>query len=50
MYETEKHAKGLAVAAQSESTYDAVGNQSVQYPIMTVVQYIYKFGKEVGIY
>ena len=36
--------------AQNESTYSNAGNQSVQYAIRTVTQYIYKFGKEVGIY
>lgn len=45
-----KHAKGLAANAQNESTYDSAGRRSVQHAIQTVTQYMYKFGKEVGIY
>ena len=45
-----KHSKELVDMAQNESTYSNAGNQSVQYAIRTVTQYIYKFGKEVGIY
>ena len=50
MYAAAKHAKGLASAAQDESTYDSAARQSVQHAIQTVTQYIYKCGKEVGIY
>lgn len=50
MYSAAKHAKGLAGEAQDESTYASAGEQSVEYAIQTVTQYIYKFGKEVGIY
>ena len=50
MYSAAKHAKGLAANAQNESTYDSAGRRSVQHAIQTVTQYMYKFGKEVGIY
>lgn len=50
MYSAAKHAKGLAADAQKESSYDSAGRQSVQHAIQTVTQYMYKFGKEVGIY
>lgn len=50
MFSAAKHAKGLVDMAQNESTYSNAGNQSVQYAIRTVTQYIYKFGKEVRIY
>lgn len=50
MYNAAKHAKGLATEAQNEATYATAGNQSVQHAIMTVSQYLYKFGEEVGIY
>lgn len=49
MYSAAKHAKGLAANAQNESTYDSAGRRSVQHAIQTVTQYMYKFGKEVGI-
>lgn len=50
MYSAAKKAKGLASAAQNENTYDTAARQSVQHAIQTVTQYMYKFGKEVGIY
>ena len=50
MFSAAKHSKELVDMAQNESTYSNAGNQSVQYAIRTVTQYIYKFGKEVGIY
>lgn len=50
MYSAAKYAKGLAENAQNESSYDSAGRQSVQHAIQTVTQYMYKFGKEVGIY
>lgn len=50
MYSAAKHAKGPAENTQNESTYDNAGRQSVQHAIQTVTQYMYKFGKEVGIY
>lgn len=50
LYSAAKHAKGLATAAQNESTYASAGEQSVKYAIQTVTQYMYKFGKEVGMY
>lgn len=50
MYSAAKHAKGLAESAQDKNTYDSAGKQSVQHAIQTVTQYMYKFGKEVGIY
>ena len=50
MYSAAKYAKGLAASAQNESTYGSAGRQSVQHAIQTVTQYLYKFGKEVGIY
>lgn len=50
MYSAAKYAKGLASAAQNESTYASAGEMSVEHAIQTVTQYIYKFGKEVGIY
>lgn len=40
MYSVAKHAKGLAESAQDKSTYDIAGEQSVQYAIQTVTQYI----------
>lgn len=46
----QKLRKGLAADAQKESSYDSAGRQSVQHAIQTVTQYMYKFGKEVGIY
>ena len=50
MFSAAKHSKELVDMAQNESTYSNAGNQSVQYAIRTVTQYIYEFGKEVGIY
>ena len=50
MYSAAKHAKSLAGSAQNESTYESAASQSVQHAIQTVTQYMYKFGKEVGIY
>lgn len=50
MFSAAKHSKELVDMAQNESTYSNAGNQLVQYAIRTVTQYIYKFGKEVGIY
>lgn len=50
MYSAAKYAKGLAAEAQKESSYDSAGRKSVQHAIQTVTQYMYKFGKEVGIY
>ncbi len=50
MYSAAKYAKGLAADAQNKSTYDSAARQSVQHAILTVTQYMYKFGKEVGIY
>lgn len=50
MYGAAKYAKGLASVAQNESTYDSAARQSVQHAIQTVTQYMYKFGKEVGVY
>ena len=50
MYSAAKYAKGLAAEAQKESSNDSAGRKSVQHAIQTVTQYMYKFGKEVGIY
>ncbi|MFR6582220.1 MAG: hypothetical protein ACLURP_09465 [Ruminococcus sp.] len=50
LYSAAKDAKALAGMAQNKDTYDSAGNQSVQNAIKTVSKYIYKFGKEVGIY
>ena len=50
LYSAAKDAKALAGLAQNKDTYSSVGNQSVQNAIKTVSKYIYKFGKEVGIY
>ena len=50
LYSAAKDAKTLAGMAQNKDTYDSAGNQSVQNAIKTVSKYIYKFGKEVGIY
>ncbi len=50
MYSAAKEAKTLAEMAQNENTYSSAGKQSVQNAIRTVSMYIYKFGKEVGIY
>lgn len=50
MYSAAKHAKSLVGSAQNESTYESAARQSVQHAIQTVTQYMYKFGKEVGIY
>ena len=50
MYSAAKYAKGLVAEAQKESSYDSAGRKSVQHAIQTVTQYMYKFGKEVGIY
>ena len=50
LYSAAKDAKALVGMAQNKDTYDSAGNQSVQNAIKTVSKYIYKFGKEVGIY
>lgn len=50
LYSAAKDAKALAGLAQNKDTYSSAGNQSVQNAIKTVSKYIYKFGKEVGIY
>lgn len=50
LYNAAKDAKALAGMAQNKDTYSSAGNQSVQNAIKTVSKYIYKFGKEVGIY
>ncbi len=41
---------GLAEQAQQSSTYSVAANASVQSAITTVTQYLYKFGRTVGIY
>lgn len=43
-------AKALAGQAQESSTYAAAANMCVKNAITTVTQYLYKFGKTVGIY
>lgn len=43
-------AYALSDIAQEKSTYELSARQSVQNAITTVVQYLYKFGKTVGIY
>jgi phospholipase C len=43
-------AYALAAQAQQSSTYYAAANASVQSAITTVTQYLYRFGKTVGIY
>ena len=50
LYSAAKDAKALAGLAQNKDTYSSAGNQSVQNAIKTISKYIYKFGKEVGIY
>lgn len=50
MYSAAKQAKSLVGSAQNESMYESVARQSIQHAIQTVTQYMYKFGKEVGIY
>lgn len=44
--------KGYALVeqAQQKDTYESAARQSVQNAITTVAQYLYKFGKTVGIY
>lgn len=43
-------ANALAAQAQQTSTYFVAANASVQSAITTVTQYLYKFGRTVGIY
>ena len=50
MYGATKEAKGLLDLAEAEETFAQAGEKCVQNAIITTVQYIYKFGCEVGIY
>lgn len=50
MYKAAKNAKSYADEAQDEAKYNTAARESVRGAIKTVVQYYYKFGKEVGIY
>lgn len=50
LYDAAKTAKGLVGQAQNTSTYYYAAEQNVRNAITTVVQYIYKFGVEAGIY
>lgn len=50
MYGATKEAKGLLDLAEAEETFAQAGKKCVQNAIITTVQYIYKFGCEVGIY
>lgn len=50
MYGAAKEAKGLLDLAEAEETFSQAGEKCVQNAIITTVQYIYKFGCEVGIY
>lgn len=50
MYGAIKEAKGLLDLAEAEETFAQAGEKCVQNAIITTVQYIYKFGCEVGIY
>lgn len=44
------YAYDLKYMAQEESTYFEAGKLSVQHAIINVVQYLYEFGEEAGIY
>ena len=50
VYTSALTANGLAGQAQKSSTYAVAANASVQSAITTVTQYLYKFGRTVGIY
>lgn len=50
MYGAAKEAKALIEQAENEDTFAQAGEACVQNAITTIVQYIYKFGCEVGIY
>lgn len=43
-------AKSLYQLAANESTYSSAANSSVKNAMTSVVQYVYRFGKEVGIF
>lgn len=50
IYASALKAYGLADQAQNSSTYAIAANSCVQNAITTVTQYLFKFGKTVGIY